>query len=158
MADRDDVIRAICVAAVVGIALAALAVPARAQTGAGGASARPPGSVQGTEWKLASVGDKSAVAGTDASLNLTHGKATGSTGVNRMSGTYTIRPPDSLTFGPLATTRRAGPPDAMAQETALLAAIKDTTGYRLAGSTLELLGASGTLATFTAARGRPRTR
>ena len=47
-------------------------------------------------------------------------KVVGSTGVNQYTGTYRLTPPSELTFSNLATTRRAGPPDAMAREQAFL--------------------------------------
>jgi heat shock protein HslJ len=49
------------------------------------------------------------------------GRVSGSSGVNRFHGA--LDPDGARVFGPLATTRRAGPPQAMALETAFLNAL-----------------------------------
>ena len=46
---------------------------------------------------------------------------------------------NELRFGPLATTRMAGPEDAMQRERAFLAALERVTSYELDGRTLALL-------------------
>ena len=43
------------------------------------------------------------------------GRVSGSTGVNQLTASYSLTA-DYLTFGPLATTRRAGTPELMEQE------------------------------------------
>ena len=43
------------------------------------------------------------------------GRVSGSTGVNQLTASYSLTA-DYLTFGPLATTRRAGTPEQMEQE------------------------------------------
>jgi heat shock protein HslJ len=66
----------------------------------------------------------------------------GSTGVNFLSGTYE-RDGDELKFGPLITTRRAGPPALMQQEVAFNRALEATAGWRIREGALELLDADG---------------
>jgi heat shock protein HslJ len=45
-------------------------------------------------------------------------KVVGSTGVNQYTGTYKLTPPSEVSFSSLVSTKRAGPPDAMAREQA----------------------------------------
>jgi heat shock protein HslJ len=71
-------------------------------------------------------------------------RVSGSTGCNRFTGTFT-RTGASLRFSPLATTKMACPPTLDAQERAFLAALQATTALHLAGNTLELKDASGTV-------------
>jgi len=88
-------------------------------------------------------------------------RVTGFAGVNRCSGPVAIGDPGPfgdipLRFGPLATTRMAGPPERMALEAAFLAmlgevrAVRTASGTAGAAATLILLGDAGPLATFTA--------
>jgi putative lipoprotein len=78
------------------------------------------------------------------------GRALGFSAVNSFSGTYEARE-SRLTLGPLAVTRRAGPPAAMAVESAMLQALQGTASHRITGDTLELLDGGGrVLARFVA--------
>lgn len=81
--------------------------------GCGGkqASQQPmPVGVTGIDWRLVTLQGNSPVVsatGHDPSLELTESrKATGYSGCNRFSGSYTLNG-DSLRFGPLVTTRMA---------------------------------------------------
>jgi heat shock protein HslJ len=67
-------------------------------------------------WVLASLNGK-PIAGDEISLEFDSaaGRASGSTGVNRWSGGFKFDG-QSIKFGPLVTTRRAGPPEAMQLE------------------------------------------
>jgi len=79
------------------------------------------------------------------------GRASGSTGVNAFTGSFQ-QTGDTLRFGPLATTRRAGPPPAMAIESAYLKALQATVAARVDGDVLALLDAQAReLARFTPA-------
>ncbi len=71
-------------------------------------------------------------------LDLEEARVTGSGGVNRLTGHFALSG-DELRFGPLATTRMAGPENAMQRETAFLAALERVTSYALDGRTLTLL-------------------
>lgn len=109
----------------------------------------------GTDWLLASAEGAPVPDGLDDPrppyLRLEPGgRALGFSAVNSFSGTYETH--DSrLTLGPLAVTRRAGPPAAMAVESTMLQALQGTASYRIASGTLELLDGSGrVLARFVA--------
>jgi heat shock protein HslJ len=67
-------------------------------------------------WRLVTLNGK-PIAGGEISLEFdpAAGRASGSTGVNRWSGGYKLDG-QSITFGPLVTTRRAGSPAAMRLE------------------------------------------
>jgi copper homeostasis protein (lipoprotein) len=67
----------------------------------------------------------------------------GSTGCNRLMGTYELDG-DRLAFGPIATTKMACPGDG-GQEARLLAALEAVTTWRIEGIHLELLDADGTV-------------
>ena len=76
-------------------------------------------------------------------LTLDAGAASGTGGVNTFSGSYTWKRDGTFQFGELAATEMAGPPEAMAQETAFLAALRDTRRYELANAKLLLSDAEG---------------
>ncbi|MDX1376889.1 MAG: META domain-containing protein [Burkholderiales bacterium] len=101
----------------------------------------------GTYWNVTQVGGdafKPLKGGRDAHLRLDpqQNRATGYSGVNSFAGSFETGA-SSLRFGPVAATRRAGPPAAMAFEASLFKALEATRSYRISGETLELLDAAG---------------
>jgi heat shock protein HslJ len=111
---------------------------------------QPQPSLEDQEWQLVDLGGKAPVASPDPPtlrLDGTKKSATGSTSVNRFTGAYELKG-DTLVFKPLATTRRAGPPELMAQETTFLQALRSATGYRIARNQLILLQVQNPVATF----------
>ena len=73
--------------------------------------------------------------------------ASGFSGVNRFFGGYT-KDGDKLKFGALAGTRMAGPPEAMAAESAFLAMLASVTGWQIADGALALLSEGKVVARF----------
>jgi heat shock protein HslJ len=69
------------------------------------------------------------------------GRVSGFSGVNRFSGA--LDPDGERVFPPLATTRRAGPPEAMALETAFLSALGNAAAVELGEKRLTLSGPDG---------------
>jgi heat shock protein HslJ len=67
--------------------------------------------------------------------------AVGFSGVNRFSGRYT-QDGAALEFGPLAMTRRAGPPDLMQTESRFTRILSGVTGWRQRGANIELIAAN----------------
>ena len=65
--------------------------------------------------------------------------------MNRLTGTFALNEGE-LRFGPLATTRMAGPEEAMEREQAFLAALERVTSYELDGRTLTLLAGDDPIA------------
>ena len=126
-----------------------------AADGSSGVGSRGP-ALEGTRWMLASLGDTPAEITTDdtggAYILLTpdENDVSGATGVNHLGGKYTLKR-DSLRFGPLITTRRAGPPPLMQQEIEFTRALEQTRRWRMGEAGLELLDAGGrTVARFRA--------
>ncbi len=72
----------------------------------------------------------------------TDGRFSGSGGVNRLMGGYTLDG-SSLVFGNAASTMMAGPPEAMAQEQTIIAVLGRVRGFRVVGDRLTLLDESG---------------
>jgi len=111
--------------------------------GSGGA----PAPLSGTVWNVKEAEGqvfKPLKGGRDAHLRLDAQKkrATGYSGVNSFAGAYESAGA-ALKFGPIASTRRAGPPAAMAFESAYFKALGATRGYRISGDQLELLDSGG---------------
>jgi heat shock protein HslJ len=112
-----------------------------------------------TEWELSLYyvgGDAvtSPLVGTRLSAHFTaDGKLSGSAGCNRYQGSYQMAG-DSLTIGPVASTKMACPDPAgvMEQEAAFLVILENTAAYQIKGDTLVLLDSNGApLAEFIAA-------
>jgi copper homeostasis protein (lipoprotein) len=96
-----------------------------------------------TEWALVELGGEPVEVGPDEIvpslvLDLEESHVSGSGGVNRLTGAFALNE-DELRFGPLATTRMAGPEKAMERERAFLAALERATSYELDARTLTLL-------------------
>jgi heat shock protein HslJ len=88
------------------------------------------------EWKLVKIGDKEVPKSVTATLNVTaEGKVSGNTGVNGYSGQLAK---EKKLFGPLISTRRAGPPEAMEVESGLTKGLGDATRFTLKDKTLTL--------------------
>ena len=109
----------------------------------------------GTEWSLdgfeergkKATSDTALVAGTTITLTIgADGRASGSAGVNRYFGKAELGEAERITFGPMASTRRGGPPKAMAQERAYLQQLKDVSSWAVTGNRLVLTGKDGSFA------------
>jgi putative lipoprotein len=107
----------------------------------------PDAPLTGTYWKLLDVSGQ-PVAGAagfrEPSLVLDgqDGRFAGSGGVNQLIGGYTLQG-DSLLFSQVASTMMAGPPEAMAQEQAITAALGQVRGFAIAGDRLTLSDDAG---------------
>ena len=89
------------------------------------------------DWKLVKLGEEATAAGSMVTLSVdSEGKVSGSTGVNRFAGQLAK---EKKLFGPLAMTRRAGPPEAMALEAALTKALDEATRFTIKDDQLTLL-------------------
>lgn len=75
-------------------------------------------------------------------LHSQDGRLAGSGGVNRLMGGYTLAGL-TLTFGQVASTMMAGPPEAMQQEQMILAAIGRVRSFRIDGDRLILVDEAG---------------
>ena len=129
-------------------------------TGAGGEpdrgeSSRPapskPTGLAGTRWLLEDLSGAGVIDDAQATLEFADdGRVSGSTTCNRFTGPATVSG-ESISFGPLATTRRACPEALMNQERNYLAALAQAKQYEVQGSTLFLhLGGGSEPLRFTA--------
>lgn len=97
----------------------------------------------GTNWRLVSFGpvgtEENVVSGTKPTLNFAEdGRASGSTGCNSFSGTYTVRG-DTLSFGRMISTKRACLDQrANQQEQLYLTALEQARWFRLASNRLTI--------------------
>jgi putative lipoprotein len=107
----------------------------------------PNASLTNTYWKVVSVQGVPVVVAEQMRephlvLNGQDGRFAGSGGVNRLMGGYTLTG-DDLTLSNAASTMMAGPPEAMAQEQAILAALPLVRGFRITGNGLTLVDDAG---------------
>jgi heat shock protein HslJ len=117
-------------------------------------AAEPDVAIDGTKWALSTVitGEvASHQAGSEqAWLTLNGERVTGSTGCNDFQG-MVARTTGKLTFGELATTRKACAGEPKKLEDTILSGLKGELSYQVDGRTLKLRSSSGGL-DFTAAR------
>ena len=98
----------------------------------------------GTEWVIVRIADVPVVEG-DESLAVAFGhdgRVFGSTGVNQLTASYSLTA-DYLTFGPLATSRRAGTPEQMEQEHRVVQSLAGMCSFELTAQTLTIEGPLG---------------
>lgn len=102
----------------------------------------------GTRWRLESLGPPGEETPASAGANVTlefaaEGRAGGSGGCNTYGGPYTVEN-GSLTFGPLASTRKACVDQGVMElEAQYLAALQAVSEFELAGDSLTLTSAGG---------------
>jgi putative lipoprotein len=118
-----------------------------AQTAPPPPPAPPDASLTDTYWKLVSVQGAPVMVADQMRephlvLNGQDGRFAGSGGVNRLMGGYTLTG-DALTLSNAASTMMAGPPEAMAQEQAILAVLPLVRGFRITGNDLTLVDDAG---------------
>jgi heat shock protein HslJ len=111
-----------------------------------------PGDLSGVEWHATGINNgrgavESVVAGTDptATYDATAGTVRGNAGCNQYNGPVVVEG-DSITIGPLASTKMACADQAAAdQEAAYLAALEAATTFEVRNQTLELRDDDGAL-------------
>jgi hypothetical protein len=168
---------------IAGLAIALLAGCATSAAPSPRAEVRTPGPpIAGTSWRLdrldglerdpsggvagasdldAAIADRPPSLRFDGPDRARPDRVSGFAGVNRCSGPVAIGDPGPfgdipIRFGPLATTRMAGPPERMALEAAFLAmlgevrVVRTVSGTSGASATLILLGDERLIAIFTA--------
>jgi heat shock protein HslJ len=104
----------------------------------------------GSKWVVTGYNNgKQAVTGpaVDSTLTVafgTDGKVGGNGGVNTFSGTFESGP-SSVKIGPLASTKMAGPPELMTQETLYLTALQNSTTWEIQSGKLTMRDATGAM-------------
>lgn len=120
------------------LALAALVVLSLAGCSDAGAE------IEGDTWTVVgSSVSSSDLSGFDITAVFEDGTVGGRGGVNSYSAPYAVTRDGGLEIGTITQTEIAGPPDAMAAETAYFALLGEVGGYELEGDTLTLLDAEG---------------
>jgi len=90
----------------------------------------------GTEWQLQDLCGETVITNSRASLAFAaDGAISGNGNINRFNGRITVEE-TTLKVGPLASTKMAGPPAAMAQESKYLQALRSATSLRVEGDSL----------------------
>lgn len=107
----------------------------------------PDASLTNTYWKIFDVAGQPIVVAQQLRepqlvFNGQDGRFAGSGGVNRLMGSYVVDG-TGLTFSQVASTMMAGPPEAMQQEQAIVAALGTVRGFSIAGDQLTLVDESG---------------
>jgi heat shock protein HslJ len=106
--------------------------------------------LSGSSWSVTAYNNgKEAVVSVAADSKLTlefgaDGQVSGNAGVNTFSGTYEYDG-NTLSLGPLATTRMAGPQELMEQETLYLAALQASVSWEVVNGLLYLRDAEDAL-------------
>jgi heat shock protein HslJ len=104
----------------------------------------------GPEWKLtASAVDSMDLSTFGITITFTDTDVSGSSGVNTYAGTFTSSPEGDMDFGPLASTKMAGPEPAMKAEQAYLAALDTIDGYSVTDTELDLFTGEQVSLTYT---------
>lgn len=102
----------------------------------------PPDELVDGTWRAKEIAGENVTAG-QPSLRFTQdGRAEGSGGCNSFAGPVSING-DAMTFGRLASTRKACLPALLDQEQRLFIALAGTRSYDLTGEQLTLLDAAG---------------
>jgi heat shock protein HslJ len=108
--------------------------------------------LEGTRWQVSGIvtGDavSSTIAGAEAELTLDVGSLSGTTGCNRMTGSYSIESAASersVSFSDIGTTKMLCEPDVSEQERQIIASLEGATSYSIEGSTMSLSDADGSL-------------
>lgn len=97
----------------------------------------------GGRWLVDSIDGAVVLPGFDVTMEFGHdGRVSGSTGVNQYTASYTVAG-GSVMFGPLAMTRRDGPPEAVAQERVVVGSVAGRCPFRLDEGVLVLEGPFG---------------
>jgi hypothetical protein len=100
-------------------------------------------------WTLVALNGTPIAAGNPPTMKFEHGRVSVFGGINRLSGSYALVG-DTVTFGPMMSTRMAGEPALMELEHTLAKALASVDGFRVAGDDLVLLSGGTAVAAFRA--------
>jgi heat shock protein HslJ len=106
-----------------------------------------------TTWKLSGAGMEAIdLAKFNITIEFTADKVSGFAGVNSYNGSYVAKRNGSIKFGPIATTKMAGDPDAMAAEAAYLKMLANANHYAADDAELTLIDPVGMTLKYSAAK------
>jgi heat shock protein HslJ len=104
----------------------------------------PPPRIDAHAWRLTTWSVSSSQASDfDITARFADGGVSGRSAVNTYRGAVTLGPGNAIAFGPMATTRMAGPEAAMRAESAYLALLAQATSYSIDDDRLTLADAGG---------------
>lgn len=102
--------------------------------------------LQSKTWKATEIAGVESVLASkefEATVKFTEGQMGGSATINRFNATYVTGSGNTIEVGEPVNTLMAGPPEAMAQEQAYLAAIQKAVAYEVTQDSLTLLDDEG---------------
>jgi heat shock protein HslJ len=102
--------------------------------------------LEGANWQATEIAGVDSVLPAEqgtATAVFKAGQVTGSGTINRFFGSYETGPGNTIQFSALGSTDMAGPPEAMAQESAYLAALQKAATYAATADTLTLMDKDG---------------
>ena len=95
------------------------------------------------KWIVEKIDGRDVVDNSNCTIEFkADGSVSGDSSVNRYRGNVTIDG-ETIQFGPLAMTRRAGPPELMEQEARFMKALENVASFRVENTTLSLLDGEG---------------
>ncbi len=138
----------------------AIVVVALLLAGCSSASPEPPSSptpevavpaelLPGQEWVFTGGTVAPDPAPFGVTLTFDDARLTGNAGVNTYNASATLGQA-TIAVGPIASTKMAGPPDAMAAEQAYLAALQKVSSWEVADETLSLTDGAGVVLVYAA--------
>ena len=101
--------------------------------------AADPAELPGTTWRVVRLEANDVPADAGMTLAIQPNRISGNSGVNAFQGEAEFGGEGAFRAGPLAMTRRAGPPDAMARESLYLVCLERADGWMRRGEELALL-------------------
>lgn len=101
-----------------------------------------PPKLEGVQWNLVSIGDRKVLPGVPPDILLRDGRLASSGGINQIFGDYALDG-RALTFSLVGSTKMAGPPERMMQESDFLQALAQVRAWRMDSNCLDLLDAAG---------------
>lgn len=100
--------------------------------------------LDGTTWKLTSWAEPAPIpASATITAEFAEGRVSGTAGVNRYNAAVSSSTDGAFSVDQPMSTKMAGPPEAMAAETAYLQRLQAATSYRVDGDTLVIDDADG---------------
>ena len=127
----------------------------------GGSEADDSAALQGKGWVAVEIAGADSVLPAEqglATAMFKDGNVAGSATINRYSASYETASGNTIQISAAISTQMAGPPEAMAQETAYLAALQKAATYAVTAESLELLDDQGqTLVKYDAVEPTPLT-
>lgn len=106
----------------------------------------------GTSWTLKSAESTTAdLTAFPITASFAEGVMSGQAPVNTYTAAYEVEGDTEIRFGPVASTKMAGAPEAMAAEGAYFALLEQVTGFVVSDEELQLIAASEPVLVFTPA-------